>query len=89
MRVLLISANSEMVPDPVYPIGAAAVGGSGRAASHDVSAIDLWQVRDREGVVRDAIHELAPDVVAISLRNLDNSAYPENRIPTRSSRARG
>jgi radical SAM superfamily enzyme YgiQ (UPF0313 family) len=79
MRVLLISANTEMIPDPVYPIGAAAVGAALRAAGHTVAAVDLCVLTDREGGVRSAIHEFAPDVVGISLRNLDNSAYPENR----------
>lgn len=78
MRVLLISANTEMIPDPVYPIGPAYVGAAARAAGHEVEALDLCFVSDRRKLVTDALHRFEPDVVGISLRNLDNSAYPEN-----------
>ncbi|MGH7818410.1 MAG: lipid biosynthesis B12-binding/radical SAM protein [Candidatus Binatia bacterium] len=79
MRVLLISANTEMVPDPVYPIGPAYVGAAARATGHDVEAIDLCFAADRRGLVLDGVRRFEPEVVGISLRNLDNSAYPENR----------
>ena len=79
MRVLLISANTEMVPDPVYPIGPAYVGGAARAAGHEVETVDLCFEEDRCAAVVDRIRAFAPDVVGLSIRNLDNSAYPENR----------
>jgi radical SAM superfamily enzyme YgiQ (UPF0313 family) len=78
MRVLLISANTEKIPDPVYPIGAAAVGAAVRRGGHEVEAIDLCFATDRRALVSDAIRSFQPEVVGISLRNLDNSAYPEN-----------
>src|SRR5438552_9586215 len=78
MRALLISANTEKIPDPVYPIGPAAIGAAARRAGHEVEAIDLCFAEDRRSLVTDAIRDFAPDVVGVSLRNLDNSAYPEN-----------
>jgi len=78
MRALLISANTEKIPDPVYPIGPAAIGAAARGAGHEVAAIDLCFAEDRRTLVTDAIRDFAPDVVGVSLRNLDNSAYPEN-----------
>lgn len=78
MRVLLVSANTEMIPDPVYPIGPAYVGAAVRSAGHEVEAIDLCFSADRRALVRESIEGFAPEVVGISLRNLDNSAYPEN-----------
>src|SRR2546423_10865975 len=78
MRALLISANTEKIPDPVYPIGAAAVGAAARRAGHEVEAIDLCFAADRRALVVDAIRDFAPNAVGLSLRNLDNSAYPEN-----------
>jgi radical SAM superfamily enzyme YgiQ (UPF0313 family) len=81
MRVLLVSANTERIPDPIYPIGPAYVGAAARRAGHDVDAVDLCFAADAEGrraMVIDKIRELEPEVVGISLRNLDNSAYPEN-----------
>src|ERR1051326_5252006 len=79
MRALLISANTEKIPDPVYPIGAAAVGAPARRAGHDVEAIDLCFAEDRRRLVVDAIRDFAPGAIGLSLRNLDNSAYPDNR----------
>ena len=78
MRALLISANTEKIPDPVYPIGPAAIGAAARRAGHEVEAIDLCFAEDKRTLVTDAIRDFAPDVVGVSLRNLDNSAYPEN-----------
>ena len=78
MRVLLVSANTEKIPDPVYPIGAAYVGSAARQAGHDVRGVDLCFADDRRAIVVDAIREHRPEAVGISLRNLDNSAYPEN-----------
>jgi radical SAM superfamily enzyme YgiQ (UPF0313 family) len=78
MRALLISANTEKIPDPVYPIGAACVGASARRAGHEVEAVDLCFAADARTLVTDAIRDLAPAVIGISLRNLDNSAYPDN-----------
>jgi radical SAM superfamily enzyme YgiQ (UPF0313 family) len=79
MRVLLVSANTEKIPDPVYPIGAAYVGAAARRAGHEIETVDLCFAADPRGVVVDAVERFAPDVVGISLRNIDNSAYPENR----------
>ena len=79
MRVLLISANTEVVPDPVFPIGPAYVGAAARAEGHEVKGLDLCFATDRRAFVLDAIRDFDPEVVGISLRNLDNSAYPENR----------
>jgi radical SAM superfamily enzyme YgiQ (UPF0313 family) len=78
VRLLLVSANTEKIPDPVYPIGAAAVGGAARRAGHEVAAIDLCFAEDARRQVVDTIRAFAPQAVGLSLRNLDNSAYPEN-----------
>jgi radical SAM superfamily enzyme YgiQ (UPF0313 family) len=78
MRVLLISANTELIPDPVYPIGLAAIGAAARRAGHEVEAIDLCFADDRRALVENAIADFSPEAIGISLRNLDNSAYPEN-----------
>ena len=78
MRVLLISANTEKIPDPVYPIGAAYVGAAAARAGHEVRGVDLCFAADRAREVTRAVDDFSPDVIGISLRNLDNSAYPEN-----------
>lgn len=70
MHLLLISANRELFPDPVFPLGAAYVAESARRAGHDVRVVDLLgQSRPWNLLVRE-IQTHFPDVVAISLRNL-------------------
>jgi len=78
LRVLLISANTEKLPDPVFPIGAAYMAAVAERHGHTVDTLDLCFV-ENVGVALDAkIREQLPDVVGISLRNLDSSAYPQN-----------
>lgn len=82
MRVLLVSANTEKIPDPIYPIGPAYVGAAARGAGHEVAAVDLCFAdgpEARRSLVVDKIRSFLPDVVGLSLRNVDNSAYPESR----------
>ncbi|MFP4476865.1 MAG: lipid biosynthesis B12-binding/radical SAM protein [Desulfatibacillaceae bacterium] len=72
MRVLLISASNYQEPYPVYPIGldyvAAAI-----SPPHEVHRADAVEHPDLDALaVR--VREVAPDVVGISLRNVDNTA---------------
>jgi radical SAM superfamily enzyme YgiQ (UPF0313 family) len=78
VRVLLVSANTEKVPDPVYPIGPAYVAAASRRAGHEVAGIDLCFASERRTTVEDALRDFAPDAIGVSLRNLDNSAYPQS-----------
>lgn len=78
MRVLLISANTETRPDPVFPIGAACMAGVAAAHGHEVSTLDLCFVEGPHRAVTGAVAMHAPDVIGLSLRNLDSSSYPQN-----------
>ncbi|MCX5753906.1 MAG: cobalamin-dependent protein, partial [Candidatus Krumholzibacteria bacterium] len=80
MRVLLISSNSlkpspQLPWVPVEPLGPAYVAAGLRAAGRDVEFLDLCFVEDRRAAVREAIARSRPDVVGISLRNVDLMAY--------------
>lgn len=78
LRVLLISANTEQLPDPVFPIGAAYMAAVAERHGHAVQTLDLCFLdAPRPALVR-VLREQQPDVVGISLRNLDSSAYPQN-----------
>jgi radical SAM superfamily enzyme YgiQ (UPF0313 family) len=72
-RVLLVSANRERSPQPVLPNGVACVASALDAAGHDVHVLDLCFVRDPIAAARDAASRVAPDVIGISIRNIDNS----------------
>lgn len=77
MRVLLVSANQERSPDPVAPLGACYVATATAAAGHDVELLDLCFSDDVERDVKAAVAGHRPDVVGLSMRNVDNCAYPD------------
>ena len=85
MKILLISANQEVFPDPVFPLGASYVAEAARASGHDVRVLDLmFTPRIRDALIR-ILSETPPfDAVALSIRNLDNAAYPltKNYLPS-------
>jgi radical SAM superfamily enzyme YgiQ (UPF0313 family) len=76
MRVLIVSGNREVTPDPVYPIGAAYVAAAVREAGHDVDLLDVLFFDDFETAIAERIHSFEPDLVGVSFRNIDNVAYP-------------
>lgn len=74
MKVLLVSANRERLPQPVVPLGVLSVAGSLRAA-HDVAVCDLCFEDDAGAALATAIEREAPDVVGLGIRNLHTNAY--------------
>ena len=72
-RVLLVSTNREHAPQPVVPNGVACVASALRQAGHEVRVLDLCFVRDALRAARDTARAFAPDVVGVSVRNIDNS----------------
>jgi radical SAM superfamily enzyme YgiQ (UPF0313 family) len=71
MRILLVSTNTWTTPYPVYPLGvdfvAAALG-----AAHEVRVLDLCGTQGCDAVLP-ALEEFRPEVIGISLRNIDNT----------------
>jgi radical SAM superfamily enzyme YgiQ (UPF0313 family) len=72
MRVLLISANTERINMPTLPLGLASVAMAARNAGHEVSFLDLMTREDVEAVIKEPIEGFNPDVVGISVRNIDD-----------------
>ena len=72
-RVLLVSTNRERAPQPVVPNGVACVASALAQAGHDVRVLDLCFARDPIRAAREAARTFAPDVVGVSVRNIDNS----------------
>ena len=79
MRVLLISANTEELNMPTLPLGLACVAASTRKAGHEVTYLDLMAKEDTQAVIKKVMQDLRPDVVGISVRNIDdqNMASPD------------
>ncbi len=72
-RVLLVSTNREHSPQPVLPNGLACVASALAAAGHTVDVLDLCFSHDPARAARDAARRLKPDVIGVSVRNIDNS----------------
>ena len=77
MRLLLVSANQERSPDPVAPLGVCYVAAAAAQAGHDVRVLDLCFSEDVEADVAAAVAAHRPEAIGISLRNVDNCAYPD------------
>jgi len=72
-RVLLVSTNRERQPYPVVPNGLACVASALDAAGHNVRFVDLCFARDPARTAADAARAFRPDIIGVSVRNIDNS----------------
>jgi radical SAM superfamily enzyme YgiQ (UPF0313 family) len=77
MRVLIISANTERISMVTLALGASLVAGAAERAGHEVSFLDLLFAADPAGAVRDAIASFRPEVIGISVRNIDDQNRQE------------
>ena len=76
MKVLLISVNREKMPFPVFPLGLAYIAKALRDEGHQIEVMDLCFSQEVSADLKSVLHRFRPDVVGISLRNLDNLTYP-------------
>ena len=72
-RVLLVSTNRERQPYPVVPNGLACVASALDAAGHSVEFLDLCFAKNGVASARAAASRFRPDVIGVSVRNIDNS----------------
>ncbi len=79
MDILLLSANRERTPYPVFPLGLAFLAGPLAAAGHSLRSLDLCFVEDPEAEIREILSLFAPGVIIISIRNIDNVSHPGAR----------
>jgi radical SAM superfamily enzyme YgiQ (UPF0313 family) len=78
-RVLLISANREDVNMATWPLGAASVAAATSKAGHDLRLLDLMQAPDPHLAVEQAIREFNPEVIGISVRNIDDQSMLDTK----------
>ena len=80
MRVLLIATNQadrfmdRMVVRPA-PIGLAYLAAAVDEERHTLKALDLMFAADAEAAVVDAVNDFQPDLIGLSIRNLDNQSF--------------
>ena len=72
MRVLLVYANKSRDLTAAPPVGLSYVASAAKDAGHDVSVVDLLVADDDKLTLRRALNEHRPDVVGISVRNIDS-----------------
>jgi len=76
MKILLVSANRERSPYPVFPIGLAYLAAPLEAAGHELHALDLCFEKAPDAALKAALDGFAPGLVVFSLRNIDNVTWP-------------
>jgi radical SAM superfamily enzyme YgiQ (UPF0313 family) len=80
MRVLLLASNTERINMVTLPLGLGLVAAATRRAGHDVTFLDLLNANDPDAAVRRAFEAARPEVVGISVRNIDDQTRDNPRF---------
>lgn len=80
MNVLLISANTERINIPTLPFGLSLVAAAVRDAGHGVLLLDLMTETDPRSAIERAVQEQRPDVIGMSVRNIDDQCWESPRF---------
>ncbi len=80
MKVLLISANRTEINMRTMPLGLAFVAEAARRRGHEVEMLDLARVGDPYTAITQAISRHAPEVIGISIRNIDDQTMRDTRF---------
>jgi radical SAM superfamily enzyme YgiQ (UPF0313 family) len=80
MRVLLVSSNTERINMVAIPLGLGVVAAATRRAGHEVAFLDLLYETDVAAAVHRAVSAFAPDVIGISVRNIDDQSRDNPRF---------
>jgi len=76
MKVLIVAANREKYPDPVFPLGAAYIAQAAEDAGYDTAIFDACFSDNPAAELGETVKKNCPDVVALSMRNIDDVAFP-------------
>ena len=80
MRVLLISANTEQINMPVLPLGLAYVAAALDEQGHTLRMLNLMMQTDTQKALHEAIDEFNPEIIGISVRNIDDQNMENPRF---------
>jgi len=75
MKILFVSANSFRRVMPPMPLGLASIIAQIDESDHDIRVVDLMFSDDPEADLTTVLTHFDADLVAISIRNIDNQAY--------------
>jgi radical SAM superfamily enzyme YgiQ (UPF0313 family) len=76
MNILLISVNREKMPYPVFPLGLAYLVRVLKDGGYRIEVLDLCFSQDPSVELEKTFRRFQPDLIGLSLRNLDNLTYP-------------
>ena len=74
MKVLLVQSPTGRPEAPIYPLGLAFL--AGQLAEHSLAFIDQSLEKNSLPALERMLDQFTPDVICISLRNIDDSSYP-------------
>ncbi len=80
MKVLLISANRTEINMRTMPLGLAFVAQAVSDRGHGVKMIDCVGIGDIESYIKETIDAFGPDVIGISIRNIDDQTMVNTRF---------
>ena len=80
MRVLFISANREDINMPTLPMGLGCVAAATQKEGHEVRFFDLLTAGEIGAVINQTIDEFAPQVIGVSVRNIDDQAMDSTQF---------
>ncbi|NLT65277.1 MAG: radical SAM protein [Acidobacteria bacterium] len=80
MRVLLVSGNREDIQIRVPALGLACIATATERAGHDVRMLDLMAATDPQSSVIQAIEDFNPQIIGVSVRNIDDQRMSGTRF---------
>ncbi len=86
MRVLLISANTEKINMTTLPFGLACVAAATQRSGNEVAMLDLMVEKDTRSVLQETIEGFRPDIIGISVRNIDDQNMENPRFLLKKAR---
>lgn len=83
MKVLMVNANREVTYTPVAPLGLAYLCTALQSCGHEISFLDLSLIDNWFAELERSITSFQPEVIGVSIRNIDNSSYTQyiNYLP--------
>ena len=80
MNVLFLAVNREAVSMPTLPLGLACVATATERAGHQVKLVNLIPGKGSDAFLGTIIRSFRPDVIALSVRNIDDQARTDTRF---------
>jgi len=86
MKVLLVSPNTESLGMPVVPAGMHLVADAVKRSGHEIFTLDMFEHQDPWSAIEHCILEEGPDLVGVSVRNIDDQTMDAPQFLLQGSR---